>query len=91
MTMQGKKLHLGRFRRQRCAVCKCTDKFNFAVPDEVWREVVPHEYQNKVVCLQCFDEFARKENIDYSNALQTLYFAGSKAAFKFQAVLAQSA
>jgi hypothetical protein len=91
MRMQASKINSARFRRQRCAVCKCNDKFNFAVPNELWRKIVPEEYQNRVVCLQCFDEFARKRNIDYSNALETLYFAGSKAAFKFQTVLAQSA
>lgn len=91
MRVARKKIKSSSFRRQRCAVCKCNDKFNFAVPNEVWRKIVPPEYQNKVVCLQCFDEFARKQNIDYSNALETLYFAGSQAAFKFQTVLAQSA
>lgn len=91
MIMRQKTGILKGMRRQRCAVCKCTDKFNFAVPDEIWRRIVPVEYQNKVVCLQCFDEFARQTNVDYSGALRTLYFAGSKAAFKFQTVLAQSA
>jgi hypothetical protein len=78
------------FKRQRCRVCKCEDKFNFYVPDEVWREIVPPEYQNKVVCLPCFDEFARKQNVDYSRSIEVLYFAGRQASFKFQTVSAQS-
>ncbi len=78
------------FKRQRCRVCKCEDKFNFYVPDEVWREIVPPEYQNKVVCLPCFDEFARKQNVDYSRWIEVLYFAGRQASFKFQTVSAQS-
>lgn len=78
------------FKRQRCRVCKCEDKFNFHVPDEVWREVVPCEYQNKVVCLPCFDEFARMRNVDYSDSIETLYFAGSQASFKFQTVSGRS-
>ena len=77
--------------RQRCRVCKCEDKFNFYVPDEVWQEIVPPEYQNKVVCLPCFDEFARKQNVDYSGSIEVLYFAGRQASFKFQTVSAQSA
>jgi hypothetical protein len=79
------------FRRQSCSVCKCDDKFNFDVPDAIWREVVPAEFRNTVVCLQCFDELARNRNIDYSDSIETLYFAGKQASFKFQTVAAQSA
>jgi len=78
------------FKRQRCSACKCQDKFNFYVPDELWREIVPSQYLNKVVCLQCFDEFARKKNIDYSHSIDTLYFAGSQATFKFHTLAAQN-
>jgi hypothetical protein len=77
------------FKRQHCRVCNCQDKFNFYVPDRVWREVVPGEYQDTVVCLPCFDEFARERNIDYSEVIDTLYFAGRQASFKFQTVSAQ--
>jgi hypothetical protein len=79
------------FKRQRCSACKCQDKFNFYVPDEIWREIVPVQYLNKVVCLQCFDEFARKKNIDYSHSIDTLYFAGSQATFKFHILAAAQA
>jgi hypothetical protein len=82
---------LGGFKRPRCRVCKREDKFNFYVPDELWRRVVPDRYQHRVVCLPCFDEFARKQNVDYSDSIETLYFAGDKATFKFQTVSAQSA
>ena len=78
------------FKRQRCRVCKCQDKFNFYVPDGIWREVVPHEYQDTVVCLSCFDEFARERNVDYSDVIELLYFAGSQASFKFQTVSAHA-
>jgi hypothetical protein len=79
------------FRRQTCRVCRCRDKFNFHVPDEMWERIVPVQYQNKVVCLSCFDKFARQEKVDYSDSLETLYFAGDQAIFKFQTVSAQSA
>jgi hypothetical protein len=90
MRMQRRKLTFSGFKRQICRVCNCQDKFNFYVPDEVWREVVPSEYQNKVVCLPCFDDFARRQDVDYSNAIEVLYFAGKQASFKFQTVSAQS-
>jgi hypothetical protein len=70
-------------------VCHCDDKFNFYVPDELWREIVPREFYNKVVCLPCFDEFARKQDVDYADSIDTLYFAGNQASFKFQTVSAQ--
>jgi hypothetical protein len=79
------------FIRQKCHVCHCEDKFNFHVSDELWRQVVPQPLWHNVVCLQCFDELARKKNIDYSDSIGTLYFAGKQATFKFQAVSSQSA
>jgi hypothetical protein len=91
MRIRQKRTDLRGLKRQRCRVCKCEDKFNFYVVDEVWREVVPAEYQNKVVCLPCFDEFARKQNVDYSESIEVLYFAGRQASFKFQTVSSQSA
>jgi hypothetical protein len=89
MSLRHKQADLGSFKRQQCSVCHCEDKFNFYVPDEVWRGVVPEHYQNKVVCLPCFDEFARKQNVEYSDTIETLYFAGDQASFKFQTVSAQ--
>jgi len=90
MRMKHKRSIPRGFKRQRCRVCKCRDKFNFHVPDRVWREVVPHEYQDAVVCLPCFDEFARERNVDYSEVIEVLYFAGSQASFKFQTISAHS-
>jgi hypothetical protein len=57
----------------------------------VWRGIVPAEHKDKVVCLPCFDEFARKKRFDYSESIDALYFAGRQACFKFQTVSAQSA
>lgn len=76
--------------RQTCKVCGCEDKFDFHVPDDVWKNAVPVQYQNDAVCLSCFDEFARKKQIDYSDALKDLYFAGDRAMFKFQTVSARA-
>ena len=90
MRLRSTKIDLSGLKRQKCKVCNCEDKFNFNVPDKLWREIVPAEYQNKVVCLPCFDEFAREQNVDYSDSIEVLYFAGRQASFKFQTVSAQS-
>jgi len=77
-------------RRQKCKACGCPDKFDFHVPDATWEKVVPPRYRNKVVCLGCFDKFAFEKQVDYSDSLEVLYFAGDRAVFKFAAVSAEA-
>ncbi|HWP56458.1 MAG TPA: hypothetical protein VNL14_01075 [Candidatus Acidoferrales bacterium] len=77
--------------RQTCSVCRCVDKFNFHVPNDLWHQVVPARYRNRVVCLECFDEFASKKNVDYSGYLNVLYFVGDQATLKFETVSVRSA
>ena len=84
-----KKTRSFRSGKQTYKVCGCTDKFDFKVPNRLWKKVVPVEYQNKVVCLECFDELAFEKGVDYSDFIDVLYFAGDQATFKFQAVEAQ--
>lgn len=70
-------------QRQTCKVCGRPDKFNFHVPDQIWNEVVPEEYRNRVVCLYCFDEFAERAGKRYAASLRELIFAGDAATFFF--------
>ena len=70
-------------QRQTCKVCGRKDKFDYHVSDGMWRQVVPAEFQDRVVCLSCFDEFAHERGIHYGADLQTLYFAGRAAALVF--------
>jgi len=66
-------------QRQTCKVCGRPDKFDFHVPDAVWEAIVPEEYRNKVVCLNCFDDFAAAKGIkDYQHHIRLLYFAGEQ-------------
>ncbi|HEY1234733.1 MAG TPA: hypothetical protein VGH22_15245 [Candidatus Binatia bacterium] len=90
MKFDREKLNFTSFKRQRCQVCRCDDKFNFTVSDKLWREIVPPDFQNKVVCLPCFDELARQKKKDYADSIEVLYFAGSQASFKFQTVQAKN-
>ena len=73
-------------KQQTCKVCGCRDRFDFHVSDEVWKAVVPARFDGKVVCLACFDDFARRNQIDYTGSLRTLYFAGEHASFEFRMV-----
>jgi hypothetical protein len=72
--------------RQKCKACGVEDKFNFDVPDAIWIAVVPLELRCRVVCLSCFDEFARKNSVDYAASLRAVFFAGEAAAFEFQPI-----
>ena len=47
-----------------CKVCGAPDKGDFNAPDEMWKTVVPTEYQNKVVCVDCFGQFACEKQIE---------------------------
>lgn len=67
----------------KCKVCGRIDKFDFNVPDEIWNKIVPEEFHNRVVCLSCFDDFAKEKDISYDNYIKTLYFAGERGNFIF--------
>ena len=69
--------------QQRCKVCGCGDKFNYNIPDEIWESVIPALYRSRVVCLSCFDSFAKKKGVDYSTSLKSIYFAGSMVSCHF--------
>lgn len=77
--------------QQTCKVCGRPDKFDFHVPDEIWASIIPPELQAKVVCLYCFDEFAHKRRVDYSQGIKTLYFTGEQAIFEFNVVWGKGA
>lgn len=76
----------GNRQRQTCKACGLPDKFDFTVPDEIWLAVVPERLQNLVVCLGCFDDFARDKGVDYATSLRAVYFAGDKAVFRLDVV-----
>jgi len=67
--------------QQTCKVCGRPDKFNFNVPDDVWELVVPEQFQNRVVCLSCFDDFAHSKLVAYAEYLESLLFVGIETSF----------
>jgi len=73
-------------QQQRCKVCGYRDKFDFYVPDEIWKIVVPSKYQDRVVCLACFDDFAKKKEVDCTASIKKLYFAGNIISLSFKAI-----
>ena len=75
--------YLSDSQQQSCKVCGRKDKFDFHITNKIWEAVVPPIFQTKVVCLACFDAFAREKNIQYADAIEVLYFAGEKAVVTF--------
>lgn len=71
-------------QQQTCRVCGRIDKFDYSIPDDIWSAIVPPQFRNRVVCLCCFDDFAKEQGIDYNDALRGLIFAGHKACFEFR-------
>jgi hypothetical protein len=65
--------------RQTCKACGRPDKFNFHVPDAIWRAVVPPALDGRVVCLSCFDDMAKERDVAYAASLSEIWFAGDKA------------
>lgn len=72
--------------RQTCKKCGCEDFFNFNVPDDVWKAVVPARLRNRVVCLKCFDRLAKQHGVRYAQSIDRLFFAGEMAMFEFETV-----
>lgn len=70
--------------KQTCKVCGSADGFDFHVPDMVWSYVVPAEFENRVVCLSCFDNFAHDKGVDYGEHIDVIYFAGEQECFRFE-------
>jgi hypothetical protein len=85
-VVQGIKVRSTQRQQQTCKACGQPDKMDFNVPDAIWKAAVPTPYQNRVVCLHCFDDFARERNVDYAASLTTLHFAGRGAAMEFKVV-----
>jgi len=52
--------------REVCKRCGRENPLGFSVPDDVWKAAVPSEYQDKVLCIMCFDELATEAGIDWS-------------------------
>ena len=69
-----------------CKACGRITHFDFYVPDDVWELVIPKVLQNRVICLNCFDQYAKQVNVDYSNSIKELVFAGDRACFVFRTV-----
>ena len=56
--------------RETCKICFHANPIGFRVSDDVWRDVVPNEYLEKVVCISCFTRLADEKFIAWDNDIQ---------------------
>ena len=64
-------------------MCGQPEKFDFHMPDDVWRAVVPEPFQRYVICLYCFDEEAAVKGVTVAADLEHVCFAGRAASVEF--------
>ena len=55
-----------------CEVCRSPGQADFNVQNDVWKIAVPSKYWNKVVCVECFGNFACEKQIELLRLLSTL-------------------
>ena len=72
--------------KQRCKVCGRPDIVSFSVDDKTWNKVVPPQFQNRVVCLLCFDSFASVRGVQYVKSLKELFFVGDMASCELKII-----
>lgn len=67
-----------------CAVCgRKNIKFDCIVKDSFWKEVVPKEIRQDVVCLPCLDRMAKEKGLDLGSNVVSLQFTGTGFTIEF--------
>ena len=56
--------------REICKICYGVNAVGFSVPDDVWRAVVPQQFQSHVVCLRCFTRLADEKLIAWDDDME---------------------
>ena len=51
--------------REACKLCYHVNAVGFRVPDEVWRLIVPEQFQNSIVCLSCFTRLGDEKGVPW--------------------------
>ena len=65
-------IQLRRSAASLCEVCGSPGKSDFNVPNDIWKMAVPIKYWNKVVCAECFGNFACEKQIELLRLLSPL-------------------
>ena len=47
-----------------CISCGNPENYTYCVPERDWREIVPRQWWNQIVCAGCFHELARKATLE---------------------------
>lgn len=56
--------------REICKICYNVNRVGFSVPDSVWKEVVPSDFRDRVVCLECFTRLADEKMVEWDREIE---------------------
>ena len=54
------------WKNEWCKCCERPNKIGFHVTDRDWKGIVPPEYQESVLCYNCFEMFAYIKQMDFT-------------------------
>ncbi len=55
--------------REICKLCFRANPVGFIVPDKIWKDIIPSEYQSRVVCISCFTRLADEKLIPWDRKI----------------------
>jgi len=56
--------------REICKMCFRVNPVGFTVPNELWCDAIPPEYQSKVVCISCFAHLADEKLLPWDRHIK---------------------
>lgn len=63
--------------RERCKSCGRFNPLGFHVPNEVWAQAIPEDFQNRVLCIVCFDYFATENGVQWDDCVEFFPVSGT--------------
>jgi len=71
-----------------CSRCGNRPRFDYRVPDEVWKQCVPPKLRRGVICLPCLDFLAVQMGVNLSRHISFVQFIGYDYTVEFKPTFA---
>ena len=56
--------------REICKICYQINRVGFDVPETIWKQAIPIQFQNHVVCLNCFTRLADEQMLHWDKQIK---------------------
>lgn len=56
--------------REICKICFHPNRVGFSVPEEVWKSIVPEQFGELVVCLDCFTRLGDEKGVYWDREIE---------------------